>query len=172
MTEPRILAETARDHLSQRFATGVDRDAWVAGVPLDGPVALRQLGRAERGQPARPPQGLYDDPPPRLPVPTRTDILAGLALLAKVRETADKQELLLISGARHRGLTWEQLASVIGVDTRQAAEQRWRRLADRYPDEVKALPRDLPAEALEEGQIDIPRPGYLRDPAALAPASL
>jgi hypothetical protein len=165
-------AETARDHLSQRLATGVDRDAWVAGVPLDAPVALRLLDRAERGQPAYPPRGLYDDAPPRLPVPTRTDICAGLALLASVRAEADRQELLLISGARRRGVTWEQLAGLLGVNTRQAAEQRFNRLADRYRDEAKALPQVFPPAALDDGVIDIPQPGYLRDPAALEPASL
>ncbi|GAB3932173.1 hypothetical protein [Micromonospora vulcania] len=56
---------------------------------------------------------------------------AELAQLADVRATRarlDEQELELIDRARHGGATWAQIATALGLSSRQAAEQRRQRL--------------------------------------------
>ncbi|MBM0231150.1 hypothetical protein JNW91_04205 [Micromonospora sp. STR1_7] len=56
---------------------------------------------------------------------------AELARLAEVRATRaglDEQELDLIDRARHDGATWAQIATALGLGSRQAAEQRRHRL--------------------------------------------
>lgn len=40
------------------------------------------------------------------------------------RERAEQDEVLAIASARHRGLTWQQIADVLGM-TRQSAYARW-----------------------------------------------
>ncbi|MGK5739433.1 hypothetical protein [Micromonospora sp. URMC 103] len=55
--------------------------------------------------------------------------LERLAALRAARERLDKQELELIDRARHAGATWAQVASALGLASRQAAEQRRQRLA-------------------------------------------
>ncbi|MGC5380897.1 hypothetical protein ACPXB1_20705 [Micromonospora sp. DT68] len=56
---------------------------------------------------------------------------AELDRLTDVRVTRtglDEQELDLIDRARHGGATWAQIATALGLGTRQAAEQRRQRL--------------------------------------------
>ncbi|MBM0278226.1 hypothetical protein [Micromonospora tarensis] len=51
--------------------------------------------------------------------------------MAEVRVTRarlDEQELELIDRARHAGATWAQVATALGLGSRQAAEQRRQRL--------------------------------------------
>jgi hypothetical protein len=140
----RIDPATAQGHLSQRYATGTDRGAWEDGIPLDPAVALAQLCRAERQEHAK------------LPLPTTADVTAGLTLLAPIRDRMDHDELLLLAGARARGLTWEQIAETLGLDTRQAAEQRYRRLRERWQD---FAPLQLAPGDVEVGEITVPPPG-------------
>jgi hypothetical protein len=150
----RYDADIAQAHLSQRYATGVERDAWVAGVPLEPVEALEQVCRAERGERDR---RRGNDWP--LAVPRKVDIAAGLSLLEPVRADLERYELLLITGARARGLTWEQIAEVLGLESRQAAEQRSRRLRERWRD---VTPHEPPAVGREDGELSIPPEGYLR----------
>lgn len=145
----------AQDHLSHRYAVGLDRSSWEGGIPLEPVEALGQLCRAERGERDTRWGNAWE-----LPVPRKVEVAAGLSLLAEIRADLERQELLLINGARSRGLTWEQIADVLGLDSRQAAEQRCRRLRERWPED--APPRELPAEAAAEGEICIPPAGHLR----------
>jgi hypothetical protein len=55
--------------------------------------------------------------------------LAELDELRAARAALDIRELELIDRARHQGATWAQLAAVLGVTSRQAAEQRRQRLS-------------------------------------------
>ncbi|XTZ14819.1 hypothetical protein ACQSSU_25645 [Micromonospora echinospora] len=55
--------------------------------------------------------------------------LTQLAGIAVDRARLDERELELIDRARHAGATWAQVAAVLGLGSRQAAEQRRQRLA-------------------------------------------
>ena len=54
--------------------------------------------------------------------------LTELAQLRAARARLDEQELTLIERARHAGATWAQIATALGLTSRQAAEQRRQRL--------------------------------------------
>lgn len=58
-----------------------------------------------------------------------TSELAQLADLRAARARLDEQELELIDRARYGGATWAQIATALGLSSRQAAEQRRQRLA-------------------------------------------
>ncbi|BCJ51099.1 hypothetical protein Asp14428_25740 [Actinoplanes sp. NBRC 14428] len=54
--------------------------------------------------------------------------LEDLAEIATARARLDERERELIDRARHGGATWAQIAEVLGLASRQAAEQRRQRL--------------------------------------------
>ncbi|MEV0397693.1 hypothetical protein [Polymorphospora rubra] len=56
--------------------------------------------------------------------------LTELAQMRAARARLDEQELTLIERARHAGATWAQIATALGLASRQAAEQRRQRLTD------------------------------------------
>lgn len=57
------------------------------------------------------------------------DLLAALASVANERKRLDATERHLITEARAQGIGWARIASVLGLRSRQAAEQRWLRLS-------------------------------------------
>lgn len=63
--------------------------------------------------------------------------LAGLGTIDGARRTLDDLERRLITESRRRGATWAQVASALGLASRQAAEQRWTRLCG---DPTRAVP--------------------------------
>ncbi|MGN9779199.1 hypothetical protein ACTMS0_26065 [Micromonospora sp. H33] len=58
-----------------------------------------------------------------------TSELDRLAEVTAARARLGEQELTLIDRARQAGATWAQIAAVLGLASRQAAEQRRQRLA-------------------------------------------
>ncbi|MEU3498552.1 DNA-binding protein [Kitasatospora cineracea] len=67
----------------------------------------------------------------------RDDITAALTLLPLVRAELDELEAGLLTMARGRGMTWQDIAFGLGLGTPQAARQRHERLTDRTaPDET------------------------------------
>jgi hypothetical protein len=58
------------------------------------------------------------------------EALAALAALRALRARLDSWEPQLIAAARRAGASWAQLAPVLGVASRQAAERRYLRLDD------------------------------------------
>jgi hypothetical protein len=54
--------------------------------------------------------------------------LAQLSEVPAARARLDEQELELIDRARYAGATWTQIAAVLGLTSRQAAQQRHQRL--------------------------------------------
>jgi hypothetical protein len=153
----RYEPDDAQDHLTQRYSRGSERDMWEAGIPLQSTEALKQLCRAELGDRSDEHPKPGSVPIPDLPVPTIADIAAGLSLTGPVRDELDRQELLLIHGARARGLTWQQVAKILGLDSPQAAAQRFDRLGARWPDIGFRRP-----SRIEEGEFVVPPPGWLR----------
>ncbi|MEV6849931.1 DNA-binding protein [Actinoplanes sp. NPDC051411] len=61
----------------------------------------------------------------------RDDLVAALTLLPNVRADLDSTELHLLKTARNRGMTWQEIAFSLGLNTPQAARQRFERLESR-----------------------------------------
>jgi hypothetical protein len=61
--------------------------------------------------------------------PGRDGLLSALARTAEARSDLDTAERRLIGLAREHGATWQEIAAVLGLRSRQAAEQRWLRLS-------------------------------------------
>ncbi|MDG5801320.1 DNA-binding protein [Streptomyces ossamyceticus] len=61
----------------------------------------------------------------------RADITAALSLVALARAEMDELEVGLLEMARGRGMTWPDIAFGLGLQTPQAARQRYERLASR-----------------------------------------
>ncbi|MFG2735782.1 DNA-binding protein [Streptomyces harbinensis] len=70
----------------------------------------------------------------------RADITAALTLLPRARAELDEVEAGLITMARGRGLTWQEIAFGLGLGTPQAARQRLARLSERLPDAAPGAP--------------------------------
>ncbi|WP_059009891.1 hypothetical protein [Streptomyces specialis] len=64
----------------------------------------------------------------------RADITAALSLVPRARGEMDELEAGLLTMARGRGLTWQEIAFGLGLGTPQAARQRYARLTERVPD--------------------------------------
>ncbi|WP_286255580.1 DNA-binding protein [Streptomyces graminofaciens] len=61
----------------------------------------------------------------------RADITAALTLIPLARGEMDELEIGLLQMARGRGMTWPEIAFGLGLQTPQAARQRYERLASR-----------------------------------------
>lgn len=60
--------------------------------------------------------------------PVRAEIVAALRLIPALREELDEVERAVIDAARRSGASWTEVASALGLRSRQAAEQRRLRL--------------------------------------------
>jgi len=73
--------------------------------------------------------------------PDRGHLAAALALVPRLREELDSIERALIDTARESGASWTDIASALGLRSRQAAEQRRLRLgasqAPRDPEQLR-----------------------------------
>ncbi|MFF4413668.1 DNA-binding protein [Streptosporangium sp. NPDC001559] len=65
------------------------------------------------------------------PVIDHDDLVAVLTLLPGIRADLESTELFLLTTARKRGMTWQDIAFSLGLNTAQAARQRYERLAAR-----------------------------------------
>jgi hypothetical protein len=65
---------------------------------------------------------------------TGPEVLSALMLMRHVRAELTRWEPELIDAARQLGTSWAQLAAVLGVASRQAAERRYLRLCPAMPD--------------------------------------
>ncbi|GAA3763034.1 hypothetical protein GCM10022225_56030 [Plantactinospora mayteni] len=73
--------------------------------------------------------------------PGQPEPLAALRLLGGLRAGLDEAERQLVEAARERRASWAQIATALGLASRQAAEQRWVRLsgaASRDPARVRS----------------------------------
>lgn len=59
------------------------------------------------------------------------DLVAALTLVPHLRAEVDTMEAGLLTLARGRGLTWQQIAYGLGLGSAQAAKQRFERLSAR-----------------------------------------
>jgi hypothetical protein len=162
-----------RERLTARFARGAERNRWrQQRLPLG---AYQALARVRAAVDAGTGEGV-----------TPQDVQDALRLLPGLREELDCAERRLIEAARDRGASWAALAAPLGVRSRQAAEQRYRRLAGGEltgPDPIRdpGLARRERARQREAGTdlgaspaARIParaRPGKAPDAAASAPGA-
>ncbi len=82
--------------------------------------------------------GCASNRPAAAPVLADEELLDALALLHALRDQLTGWEPQLIAAARDRGVSWQRLATVLGVATRQAAERRFLRLAPSTTGEITA----------------------------------
>ena len=68
---------------------------------------------------------------------TRMSEREGLRQLVALRATLDRVEILLVAGARARGVSWTQIGADLGI-ARQSAHRRHR--ATPLPERVQARP--------------------------------
>ncbi|MGC4758316.1 hypothetical protein [Micromonospora trifolii] len=88
-----------------------------------------------------------------------TSELARLAEVRATRARLDEQELEIIDRARHDGATWAQIATALGLGSRQAAEQRRQRLVAARWSRRQRLDLRLPQQigALRAAVADLDR---------------
>jgi hypothetical protein len=63
----------------------------------------------------------------------RQNSFRELASIAEARRQIDQREFVAIRNARHKGATWAQIATALGLQHRQGAQQRFTRLRDDSP---------------------------------------
>ncbi|GAA4946457.1 hypothetical protein GCM10023224_32370 [Streptomonospora halophila] len=114
---------TALFHITRRHAAGEARRRWeedsMVMEPLDAVRRVHDLaaGGAERE--------------PGEEEPDHTDINAALTLAPRMRADLDALESGLLTMARGRDMTWQEIAFGLGLSTPQAARQRHDRLNGR-----------------------------------------
>ncbi|MEU1749728.1 hypothetical protein [Micromonospora arida] len=88
-----------------------------------------------------------------------TSELDRLAEVRAARARLDEQELEIIDRARHDGATWAQIATALGLGSRQAAEQRRQRLVAARWSRRQQLDLGLPPQiaALRAAVADLGR---------------
>ncbi|WP_030330354.1 hypothetical protein [Micromonospora parva] len=88
-----------------------------------------------------------------------TSELDRLAEVRAARARLDEQELEIIDRARHDGATWAQIATALGLGSRQAAEQRRQRLVAARWSRRQQLDLRLPPQvaALRTAVADLAR---------------
>ncbi|MFF1519729.1 hypothetical protein [Streptomyces sp. NPDC058305] len=67
----------------------------------------------------------------RKPGPSPEDVGAALSLFDDMREQLDRLETHVVIEARRRGMDWRQIAALQGLNSSQAASQRYQRLMTR-----------------------------------------
>jgi hypothetical protein len=66
-------------------------------------------------------------------------VLAALVALRGLRDQVASWEAPLIAAAREAGVSWADLATALGVSSRQAAERRYRRLRQSGPADARTV---------------------------------
>lgn len=128
---PRAVQQ-ARAFLTPRHATGVDAFLWQSrGRPMPDRDAIGAvLDAGDRAQ-----HGNGDSPEP-------VEVAAALLVLGAVRLNLDQTEARLLNTAQAAGLSFEQIAAVLGLGVEEA-EERYRQLKPRL-DEPAAAPSPAP----------------------------
>jgi hypothetical protein len=159
ITQQRLTA--AYQRLIDRFGTAGEKSALNHGAPLERPAEADLINRA------------IDDA--KNPCAGTTDLRAALELVGLDQRNAETREINVIARLRERGVSWREIAHHRGLQTAQAAQQRYERLtrppeaviyAFRAADEPGApwhgAPDALPAGQYQTGTIDFnpaaPRP--------------
>ncbi|MFH8935610.1 hypothetical protein [Streptomyces griseosporeus] len=120
------LHDQARQRLSRLAADPADEESPAGRLRRDAALVGRLLEAAaqEDAIAAVPDQGAEH-------ADTEADVAAGLSLLEEMRVALDQLEAQVVMEARRRGLDWRQIARHRGLNSSQAASQRYQRLVTR-----------------------------------------
>ncbi|AWT41254.1 MULTISPECIES: hypothetical protein [Streptomyces] len=120
------LHDQARQRLSRLAADPADEESPAGRLRRDAALVGRLLEAAAREDEiaAVPDQGAAH-------ADTEADVAAGLSLLEEMRVALDQLEAQVVMEARRRGLDWRQIARHRGLNSSQAASQRYQRLVTR-----------------------------------------
>lgn len=135
MPDPRLFARpdpaaersrrvyTALTHLADRHAGSPGRRHRHLHPDMPAPHEVVQLVASLAGGTVQPEAGEAEL--------EATDLVAALTLVPQARADLDNTELALLTAARARGMTWQDIAFGLGLGTAQAAQQRADRLQAR-----------------------------------------
>ena len=159
ITQQRITA--AYQRLLDRFGAPGEKTAPRRGAPLRLPTEADLMNRAidDAGNPSA----------------GTTDLRAALELAGVDQRNAETREINVVAHLRERGVSWREIAHHRGLQSAQAAKQRYERLARQPEIEIYAFraadetgapwhgaPDALPDGQYETGTIDFnpaaPRP--------------
>ncbi|NYI98480.1 DNA-binding protein [Streptomonospora nanhaiensis] len=116
---------TALHRITERHAAGEARRRWDENGTFLEPVdAVRRVHDLAAGSAL---------PEPGEPPLDTADISAALTLAPRMRADIDALESGLLTMARGREMTWQEIAFGLGLGTPQAARQRHERLSTRTP---------------------------------------
>ncbi|MFF9276867.1 hypothetical protein [Streptomyces griseosporeus] len=118
--------DQARQRLSRLAADSAGEEAPAGRLRRDAALIGRLLAAAARDDALAPvpDQGAAH-------ADTEADVAAGLSLLEEMRVALDQLEAQVVMEARRRGLDWRQIARHRGLNSSQAASQRYQRLVTR-----------------------------------------
>ncbi|GAA1111442.1 hypothetical protein GCM10009642_57250 [Nocardiopsis metallicus] len=123
----RQRAHEALFRITERHATGQARTRWAERrMPMPPHEAIARVCDLAAGS-ALPDEGAPDV--------DQGDLTAALTLVPWARAEFDQMEAGLLTMAKGRGMTWQELAFGLGLGTAQAARQRHERLVKRTGDE-------------------------------------
>lgn len=123
----RQRAHEALFRITERHATGEARARWTERrMPMTPHEAIIRVSDLAAGS-AVPDEGA--------PAVDQGDLTAALTLVPWARAEFDQLEAGLLTMAKGRGMTWQELAFGLGLGTAQAARQRHERLARRTDEE-------------------------------------
>ncbi|WP_369394890.1 hypothetical protein AB5J72_51015 [Streptomyces sp. CG1] len=117
---PRDSSEQARERLSALAPADADDTTAARCVEQDASLIGRLLAAAGE-------QGHHGQAPGVIPA----DVGAALGLFEGLREQLDRLETQVVIEARRCGMDWRQIAQHQGLNSSQAASQRYQRLMTR-----------------------------------------
>lgn len=119
----RARAPEALFRITERHASGAARALWQERrLPMSAHEAIRRVSDLAAGS-VVPEEGAPDV--------DEADLAAALTLVPLARAEFDQMEVGLLTMAKGRGMTWQELAYGLGLGTAQAARQRHERLRSR-----------------------------------------
>ena len=110
----------ALTHLTERHAVDAARRERQIHPDIPAPHEVVRLVAGLAGGSIR--------PEAEEPAIDHDDLVAALTLVPDMRADLDSTELLLLTIARRMGMTWQDIAFSLGLNTAQAARQRYERL--------------------------------------------
>lgn len=136
--------DAARRHIDAGVADGrlpETGDGWQPAAQAKADID--RIGRVMRSTVSGPGPGLADIPP--------EDIIAALQLIGPARESLDRLESTVMASARQQWMSWRVIAEPLGLQSPQAAAQRWERLTGTVAPSVWALRQRVVAAVQESG---------------------
>lgn len=143
--EQKRRADDARRHIDAATKDGrlpENGNGW--HPTADAKADIDRIGRVMRSTVVGPGPGLADIAP--------EDITAALQLIGSARESLDRLESNVMASARQQWMSWRVIAEALGLQSPQAAAQRWERLTGAVAPAVWDL-RQRVVAALQGGSI-------------------